>query len=412
MKSWIFGVGFGLGLVLATPVMADELLIRGATVHPGDGTAALAATDVHVRDGRIVAVGKGLAVGSARLVEAQGRPLTPGLFGGLTALGLEEVSLEASTVDNAMGGNEPDPAAVWRPEFDVSLAFNPASSVIPVNRVEGVTFAAIAPTVAAGGSFVAGQGALISLSGRLDSILRDTRSLYIELGSSVAPQAGGSRAAQFMMLDQAIDDAQLADDEERELLTRAGKKVLAGYLQGGRVLFKVDRGADIVAVLKLSRRVGFRPIIVGGADAWRVAEQLAEAKVPVVIDPLANLPASFDQLGARLDNAAILLKAGVDVAFTQFGDATHNGRKIRQLAGNAWANGLTHEQALRAITATPARVFGAADRGRIAAGQRADLVLWTGDPLELDSWAEQVWIDGEAQSMRSRQTELRDRYLQ
>ena len=150
MKSWIFGVGFGLGLVLATPVMADELLIRGATVHPGDGTAALAATDVHVRDGRIVAVGKGLAVGSARLVEAQGRPLTPGLFGGLTALGLEEVSLEASTVDNAMGGNEPDPAAVWRPEFDVSLAFNPASSVIPVNRVEGVTFPAIAPTVAAG----------------------------------------------------------------------------------------------------------------------------------------------------------------------------------------------------------------------------------------------------------------------
>ena len=407
MKVWVLGIG----LLLSFPAAAGDLLIRGATVHPGDGSAPLAATDVHVRDGRIVAIGKGLVASGAELVEAKGRPLTPGLFGGLTGLGLEEVSLEPSTVDNAVGGDEPDPAALWRPEFDVSLAFNPASAVLPVSRVEGVTFAVIAPAVAAGGSFVAGQGALISLSGKLDSILPDSRSLFVELGSSAAPQAGGSRAAQFMMLDQAIDDARLADDAERELLTRAGRKVFAGYLQGGRVVFKLDRAVDIVAVLKLSKRAGFKPIIVGGAEAWRVAEQLAAAKVPVVIDPLANLPASFDQLAARLDNAALLVKAGVEVAFTQFGDATHNARKIRQLAGNAWANGLEREQALRAITATPARVFGAADRGRIALGQRADLVLWTGDPLELGSWAEQVWIDGVAQSMRSRQTELRDRYL-
>ncbi|MBD8528081.1 amidohydrolase family protein [Pseudomarimonas arenosa] len=408
MKRWVV---MSLGLLVALPTSAADLLIRGATVHVGDGSAALANTDVHVRDGRIAAMGSALAVAGATVIEAKGRPLTPGLFGGVTALGLEEVSLEPSTVDNAVGGAEPDLAAPWRPEFDVSVAFNPSSSVIPVSRVEGITFAAIAPNAAPGGSFVAGQGALIGLSGKLDSVLPASASLYIELGGSASPQAGGSRAAQFMMLEQAIGDARTSQDDERELLTRAGKAVFARYMQGGRVAFRVDRASDIVAVMKLSVKAGFKPIIVGGAEAWRVANRLAAAKVPVVLDPLVNLPSSFDRLAARLDNAALLEQAGVEVVFSHFGDATHNARKIRQLAGNAWAHGLSHAGALRAITDAPARVFGAKDRGRIALGKHADLVLWTGDPLALDSWPEQVWIEGEAQPMRSRQTELRDRYL-
>lgn len=406
MKRWVWG----FAVLCSMPAMAGDVLIRGATVHVGDGTAALAKTDVHLRDERIVALGQGLVVDGATVVEANGRPLTPGLFGGITAMGLEEVSLEPSTVDSAVGGAEPDFSAPWRPEFDVSVAFNPSSSVIAVNRVEGITFAAIAPSAAPGGSFVTGQGALISLSGRLDSVVPGTQSLHIELGSAASPLSGGSRAAQFMLLDQAIGDAKAADDEERELLTRAGKAVFSQYLKGGRVAFAVHRASDIVAVLKLAARAGFKPIIIGGAEAWRVADRLAAAKVPVVLDPLANLPGNFDRLGARLDNAALLDRAGVAVIFTQFGDATHNARKIRQLAGNAWANGLDKEHALRAITSAPARAFGVADRGLIAVGQRADLVLWSGEPLELASWAEQVWIDGQAQPMRSRQTELRDRY--
>src|SRR5690606_17510455 len=129
-------------------------------------------------------------------------------------------------------------------------------------------------------------------------------------------------------------------------------------------------------------------------------------------NPLNNLPASFDQLGASLENAARLDAAGVAVSFSQGGDASHNARKIRQLAGNAVANGLPWAEGLAGLTSVPAKVFGVADKlGSIAVGKQADLVLWSGDPLEVSSVALQVWLDGKPIQMRSRQTELRDRYL-
>lgn len=131
------------------------------------------------------------------------------------------------------------------------------------------------------------------------------------------------------------------------------------------------------------------------------------------IDPLVNLPGSFDQIGASLENAARLQAAGVQVGFTQSGDDAHNARKIRQLAGNAVANGLPWEEGLAGLTRVPAQAFGVGDRlGTIAPGRLADLVLWNGDPLDVANTAEQIWLGGRAFPMRSRQTELRDRYLQ
>jgi imidazolonepropionase-like amidohydrolase len=134
--------------------------------------------------------------------------------------------------------------------------------------------------------------------------------------------------------------------------------------------------------------------------------------VPVILDALNNLPNTFDQIGARLDNAALLNKAGVKVTFSMFEDS-HNARKVRQLAGNAVAHGMPKEAAVTALTADAADIFGlGTTRGRIAAGQVADVVLWSGDPLEVTSLAEQVWIAGRPVDMRSRQTELRDRYFE
>ncbi len=404
------------GLLCAASVaaQAQSLLIRNATVHTGGEAGRIEQADVLVRDGRIAAIGPGLnAPAGAPVLEAGGRPLTPGLFAGLTGLGLEEIPAEATTVDHALafGAQQPAQDVQWRPEFDLLYAYNPESSVIAVNRVEGLTFTMLAPSGRPGSSFVTGQGAAVSLDGVSDAELAGSRTLFVDLGADASALAGGSRAAQFMLLEQAVAEARGADAGDHALLTPQGRAALKRFLDGGRIVFQVDRAADIRQVLKFAERHGVRAVIAGGAEAWKVAERLAAAGVPVLLDPLQNRPSSFDTLGSRLDNAALLHAAGVTIAFNQADDATHNARKIRQLAGNAVANGLPWDVALAALTRTPAQIFGLAERGTIAVGQVADLVLWSGDPLEVTSWAEQVVIAGVPQSMRSRQTELLERYL-
>ena len=142
------------------------------------------------------------------------------------------------------------------------------------------------------------------------------------------------------------------------------------------------------------------------------ARELAAADIPVLLDPLADLPESFDSVGATLENAARLERAGVKIAFSFADPEPHNVRKLRQGAGIAVAHGLPWEAALAALTRNPAEIFGVADRnGSIERGRPADLVLWSADPLEVTTLADEVFIQGTRQPMRSRQTELRDRYL-
>jgi imidazolonepropionase-like amidohydrolase len=401
-----------LGCVLSAHALAETVLIRGARVHTVDAAGTLDDTDVLVRDGKITQIGKALAAPDARVVEAKGRPLTPGLFGGLTALGLEDVSAEVATVDHAYtpGALAPPQPMGLRPEFDVGHAYNPASMVIPVQVVEGVTFTMLAPSAAPGGSLIGGQGGLATLDGRSIDLLPASRSLFVAMGGGAATLTGNSRAAQYMLLDQAIRETRGALFEGERLLTVAGRETMAKFLAGGRVVFYVDRAIDIRRVVAFAKKHGLKPVIAGGAEAWQVAAELATARVPVLLDPFVNLPGNFDQFGATLENAARLQQAGVTIAFSMSGDASHMARKLRQGAGNAVANGLPWDAGLAAITANPAAIFGASDRGRIAIGQRADLVLWSGDPLDVGTLAEQVWIGGDAQSMVSRQTLLRDRY--
>jgi predicted amidohydrolase YtcJ len=298
-----------------------------------------------------------------------------------------------------------------RPEFDVTLAYNPASVLIPVARVEGIGFTLLA--AGSGKSFVAGQGGVMRLDGSADPI--GPRALFIRLGAGAADLSGKSRAAQWMLLDQMVAEARgrVPADSPHALLTPAGRAVLARFLAGqGLIVVKVDRAADIRQLLRWAARERVRIAIAGGAEAWQLASQIAQAQVPVFVDALADLPGNFDQIGATLRNAAMLQQAGVEVSFSQSGDASHNARKVRQLAGNAVANGLPWEAGLAGLTRVPAQALGVADRlGTIAVGRSADLVLWTGDPLDVINTAQQVWLGGRAMPMRSRQTELRDRYL-
>lgn len=416
-RAWPMSVLLAM-LVVSGPAAAQDVFIRGARVHTVTAQGTLERADVLIRGGKIARVGTDLAApAGAVVIEANGRALTPGLFGGLTALGLEEVQLEPATIDQSLDIRAPLHELQLRPEFDPTMTFNPRSTAVPITRVEGITWAVIAPGTpvqGGGGTFVTGQGSAVTLDGRFDAALQGSRSLFVDLGSDSFGISGGSRAAQFMLLEQAIREAQApASAGPRALLTPAGRESLRPYLSGGRVVFHVDRAADIRQVIAFAGRHGMKPVIAGGAEAWVVAADLARARVPVLLNALEALPANFDRIGARLDNAAILQRAGVLISFMQESDPTQNARKIRQLAGNAVAHGLPFDAALAALTANPADIFGlGAARGRIAPGLVADLVLWSGDPLEVTTLADQVWIAGVPIDMRSRQTELRDRYLE
>ena len=407
---------FAAGTLLHTPANAD-VLIRRARVHTVTSKGTLEKADVLVRAGTIAAVGTGLnAPTGATVVDANGRELTPGLFGGITDIGLQEVSLEAATDDSSIADTMPLHEMQLRPEFDPTPQFNPRSVAVPVARVAGITWTMLTPGRPAqgGGTFLTGQASAVTLDGRFDAVLAGSRTLFVDLQRDATALSGGSRATQFMLLDQAIRETRTPGSPSgKEILHPAGRDALKRYLAGGRVVFQVDRAVDIRQAVAFAQLNGMKPVIVGGAEAWVVANDLAKARVPVVLDPLVDLPANFDKIGARLDNAALLNRAGVRVAFMLNEDPSTRAKRIRQVAGNAAANGLPRDVALAAITATPADIFGVgATRGRIAPGQAADLVLWTGDPLEVTAVAQQVWIGGRAIEMTSRQTELRDRYLE
>ncbi|WP_116812633.1 amidohydrolase family protein [Steroidobacter cummioxidans] len=398
--------------VVASNAVAQDILIRGATVYTSTAKGTLTNTDVLIRDGKIHSIGAGLSADNATSIDAKGRALTPGLFAGLTSIGIQEVSQEATTDDTSIGLGAPAYEMQWRPEFDVSTAYNGRSVLVPVTRVEGMTWTVLNPGIASSGNFLAGQGAAVTLDGRQDAVLDASRSLFINLGGQMNSHSGGSRAAQWMVLEQAVHETRNRISDGKSLMHPLGREVFARYLSGGRVIFNVDRAGDIVKTIAFAKRYNIKPVIAGGAEAWVVADQLAEAKVPVIIDALNNLPNTFDQIGSRLDNAALLNKAGVKLTFSMFEDS-HNARKVRQLAGNAVAHGMPKEAAVTALTGDAADIFGlGATRGRIAAGQVADVVLWSGDPLDVTSLADQVWIAGRPVDMRSRQTELRDRYFE
>ena len=383
---------------------ADAIMIRGATVHTMMKDGTLENTDVFISNGKIQRIGKNLPVpqDDVYVFNAEGKPLTPGFFAGITSIGITEVSAVEQSSDSSLGLKE------MRPEFDVAPAYNPNSSLIPVTRIEGFSFTLLG--AGAKGSIFGGQGQLVALDGGYDSFLGKSV-LFINVGRDASSLSGGSRAAQWMLLNQAMAEADSPPtSNETTLLTRAGRGTLSAYADDGKVVFNVDRASDILETLRFAKRFGLDLVISGGAEAWMVARQLASAKVPVLLDPLVNLPGNFDMLGARMDNAAILEAAGVTVVIS--GGASHNARKQRQLAGNAVSHGLPHEAGIAALTSNPARVFGVSDQqGGIQKNNVANVVLWSGDPLEVTSAAEIVVINGKLIPMESRQTKLRDRYL-
>jgi imidazolonepropionase-like amidohydrolase len=407
-----------------SPAMADTIAITGARIHTMAAAGTLENATVVMQDGLIIAVGEDVAIpAAATRIDASGKILTPGILSPYGQLGLVEVNGVAGTVDAVQRGIQ------YSASFDVADAYNPRSTLVAVSRSDGITSALIAPMPSEPDEFgnmsgvFSGQASFVSLKSGPGFLLRRGAALVVNLGEAGSELAGGSRAAALQQLRNALVDAQdyrqnkaawTRGDRRDYSISGTDLEALQPVLDGEvPMLVRVNRASDISVLLGLGKEFSLRIILLGAAEGWMVATELAAANVAVILDATNNLPTSFDQLNARLDSAAILSAAGVRLTFGgESSSQTHNARNITQAAGIAVANGMNWDMALRAITRTPAEIFGMADRlGSLEPGKAADLVVWTDDPLELTSFPEAVFIAGEAVSLENRQTLLRDRYL-
>ena len=391
-------------------LLAQTIAITGGTVYPVSGPKVANAT-VLIRDGKIVAVGTGVTTPSgATRIDATGKWVTPGLIDGAGQLGLVEIGAVPGTREGFLRGDTIAAA------FNVAEGLNPASMLIPVTRIEGVTTALATPL----GNLVAGQAVLIDLAGNTieEMLVKSPVGIVADLSESGKNEAGGSRAGVADRLRRAFRDA-LLYERRRADFNRAQMpplpesppdlEALLPMLHGQEALIaNANRRSDIETALRLAREFKLKLVLAGAQEAWQIAAELARADVPVLVEPLDNIP-SYDALGVRYENAGLLAKAGVKIALLE--TDTHNSRNLRQEAGNAVAYGVSWEQALRAVTLSPAEIFGVADRyGSLEAGKVANVVVWSGDPFEFTTGVEHVLIRGKEIPLKSRQTELLERY--
>ena len=438
-------------LTAAAPIAAQTIAITGGTVALGDGSEPIPNGMVVIQDGKVIAAGnvRMKLPADTQVIDATGKWVTPGIVAGFSRLGLADVDLSAEGADDTTA-NGPFNASV-----DASTEINPLDTTIAVNRADGVTRALVAPQ--AGKSIFGGQGAVIDTGADMNAVTAARKFQFVELGQSGAEKAGGSRGSAQVFFRNALREASELrrfaapissaraeaptgleqpivhnPNESREygpdarrsqdvLLTRFDAAALVPVLQGRQyLLVHAERASDILQVLALKRQFpALKLVIVGGTEGWTVAAQIARAGVPVIASAVNDLPATFEQIAATQSNVGRMRAAGVQVSIGMIDDNdTRSLFMERQYAGNLvglqripGATGVSWGEALAMITSKPAEAIGmGSEIGSLAPGRRADVVIWSGDPLEGSSAAEQVFIDGVKQPLETHQSRLMERY--
>lgn len=408
---------FLLSIAFAAPIRAQTVAITGGTIYPVSGPPIERGT-VLMRDGRIVAVGADVAVPSdAQRIDATGKIVTPGIVNAATQLSVVDIGAVAATRNVSARGREGIAAA-----FTVWDGLNPVSVLIPPARAAGITSVVIAPR----GGLLSGQAAVLHLveGSAADMVMRSPVAMVGQIGNPQAVNAQ-SRGELLLRLREVLDDARAYSRRKAEYeraqtrqfaASRLDLEALGPVLEGREpLLLEADRASDIESAIKIARDYNLKLIISGAAEAWMVADKLAAARVPVLTGAMNNIPISFSSLGTRQENAGMLRRAGVTVVIIgNAGGGDEEGfnvRNVRFEAGNAVAYGMSREEALRAITLTPAEVFGVAERvGSLQAGKDADVVVWSGDPFEFATQPEHVFIRGREVRGPTRQDLLEQRY--
>jgi imidazolonepropionase-like amidohydrolase len=384
-------------------------ITHGRVYVPG-GRPPLEDATVVIADGKVVAVGRAAPVpAGARSIDARGKIVTPGFIDADTALGVVDVELE-------LASNDTDVRTSMSPAIRMEDAYNARSTLIPVARAGGVTSVVVAPR----SGILAGQAAFVDLAGEslASALVRPALAQYAHVDEETAEQSAGTRGALWLLLREALEDARFYATHKAQYdanatrplsLRRPALEALQPLIRGDQPLVvTAHRVSDIELALRLAADLKLRLVLSGASEAWLVADEIAQQKVPVIVDPWQDLPSRFDRLRARSDNAAVLQRAGVTVIIATF--SAHQVRLLWQHAGNAVRLGMDHDAAIRAITEAPAEVFRLRGYGRLEPGAVANVVVWSGDPLQTSSTPEHVFVRGEEQSLSTRQTLLLDRY--
>ncbi|KKC26438.1 amidohydrolase family protein [Sphingomonas sp. SRS2] len=403
----------------ASPLWAETIAITGGTVAIGDGSAPIRGGTVVIANGRVVGAGAGVAVpAGAKVIDASGKWVSPGIIAAVSTLGILD-GYGLSETNDASADKSPFSAAI-----DIAPAINPTGQRIATERSAGVTRAFVMPGT--GNTMFAGQGAVIDLGADYDPVTRPRAFQFVELGEDGAGPGGGSRPAAHVLLRTALaaaaNPAAIEIAGKDSLITRQDAEALAPVIRGAiPLLAHVERVTDIKAVLALKAQYpALKLVLVGATEGWMIADQIAAARVPVIAAALVDLPEKFEMLAATQSNVGRLTRAGVTVAISN-ADISEGPYEsyLAQYAGNLvaltkvpGAQGLDWGAAFATITSKPAAAIGMdGELGSLRPGRRADVVIWDGDPLELASAPEAIFIDGVSQPMTSRQTKLRDRYL-
>ncbi len=394
-------------LTISSLSLSEELLLKSAKIHTASDRGTLEDTDILIRDGKIIRIGKNLISSRAEVKDLKGKVVSPGLIAPVSQLGIVEIGLVPETRD--------DRSEIYSAGLSIDSAFNPSSTLIPYNLTGGITLSLTSPS--SSGLF-SGLTSVFSLSGSLEDSL---------ISSNIALSAninGGedSMAAKIQLLEDSLDLSKLLRSDlsfevdnylfvpehisysVRDLL--AIKRVMTKEIP---LVVKANRASDILTLIKLAQKKDINLIINGAEEGWRVSKQLAKAKIPVILQPIDNIPNSFNELGSRLDNAYLLHQSGVKILIASH--ETHNSYLSRQGAGIAVSYGLPWEEALKGLTSNIADVFKLKKRGSIEPGYVADIVIWSGDPLEVTSFVEEVYISGKRIPTKNRSMRLKDRYL-
>ena len=386
----------------------SRILIQNATVMTATDQGTLLETDVLIDQGIITKVGLDIEATDAFIIDASSKIITPGLIAPHSTLGLIEIELEPATRD--------DSTDEYSAGFSIVDAFNPSSVLIPYNRSGGITSAIVVP--ASGSGIYSGMASVFKTDGllKIEPVAKDI-AMIMEFGGTK-----DSRAADMLMLKDSFNLARRFTTSRSSIL-KGGKYSESGdytvrdimaiqRLLKGEIplIVRANRASDLLKMINFSKEHRINIIFLGAKEGWRIADTLATESIPVIIDPMDNIPSSFDSIGARLDNAAILHAAGVKILITS--QNTHNSYLSRQGAGNAVAHGLSKDEAIKALTINIAETFGLEDAiGSIEVGKHADIVIWDNDPLEVSTFADEVLIDGNSISLMTRSKRLRDRYM-